>query len=120
MWMFAICAISLVGIPPLGGFIAKWYIAEGALMTGVPVFSWLVPIVLLISAMLTAGYLLPPSVSAFFGGMADGEAVSALPKAEPSLMMLVPIFIMTLAIVLLGIFPNFMIQTFNSLAGSLF
>jgi len=120
MWMFAICAISLVGIPPLGGFIAKWYIAEGSLMSGVPVFSWLVPIVLLISAMLTAGYLLPPSVSSFFGGMADGEAVSAFPKAEPSLLMLIPILIMTLAIAVLGIFPNFMIQTFSTLAGSLF
>ena len=119
MWMFAVCAISLVGIPPLGGFIAKWYIAEGALSTGAPVFSWLVPIVLLISAILTAAYLLPPSVSAFFGGMADGEAVSALPKAEPSLMMLVPIFILSLAILLLGIFPNFMIESFTRLANAL-
>jgi multicomponent Na+:H+ antiporter subunit D len=120
MWMFAVCAISLVGIPPLGGFIAKWYIAQGALATGAPIFSWLVPIVLLISAMLTAGYLLPPSVSAFFGGMADGEAVSALPKAEPSLLMLIPISILTLAILVLGIFPNFMINAFSSLAASLF
>ena len=120
MSLFAVCAISLVGIPPLGGFIAKWYIAEGALATGAPVFSWLVPIVLLISAMLTAGYLLPPSVSAFFGGMADGEAVSAHPKSEPSLMMMIPISILSLAILILGIFPNFMIKAFNSLAATLF
>jgi len=120
MWMFTICAISLVGIPPLGGFIAKWYIAEGALIAGTPVFSWLVPIVLLISAMLTAGYLLPPAVSAFFGGMAHGEVQAAFKeKSDPSLMMMVPIFILTLAILLLGIFPGYMIETFTKLANSL-
>ncbi|HSK69607.1 MAG TPA: proton-conducting transporter membrane subunit [Candidatus Limnocylindria bacterium] len=119
MTMFLLCAISLVGIPPLGGFIAKWYIAEGSLVSGVQIFSWLVPIVLLISAMLTAGYLLPPSVSAFFGGLGDGEAVAVLPKAEPGPMMLVPIAILTLAILLLGIYPGSMIHAFSSLAGSL-
>lgn len=121
MWMFTICAISLVGIPPLGGFIAKWYIAEGALVTTTPVFNWLVPIVLLISAMLTAAYLLPPSVSAFFGGMSHGETV-ALPseRKDPPKMMMIPITILTLAILLLGIFPGFMIEMFTKLANSLF
>lgn len=120
MWLFAISAISLVGIPPLGGFIAKWYIAEGALATGAPVFSWLVPIVLLISAMLTAGYLLPPSVSSFFGGLGHGETVSAFPRSEPSLMMMIPVSILVLAILILGIFPNFMITAFNNLATALY
>ena len=121
MSLFTICAISLVGIPPLGGFIAKWYIAEGALTSATAVFSWLVPIVLLISAMLTAGYLLPPRVSAFFGGMSHGEAVPAFQeKGDPSLMMLVPISILTLGTLVLGIFPGFMIDLFTRLASSLF
>lgn len=120
MAMFTICAISLVGIPPLGGFIAKWYIAEGALMTSTPVFRWLVPIILLISAMLTAGYLLPPSVSAFFGGLSDGEAVAVHPRSEPKWLMIVPILVLTLAIAVLGVFPSFMIDAFSKLAGSLF
>ncbi len=120
MWLFTICAISLVGIPPLGGFIAKWYIAEGSLISGVTVFSWLIPIVLLVSAMLTAGYLLPPSVSAFFGGMSHGESVSLKEKMDPSPTMVVPIFILTLAIAILGIFPGQMITMFTSLANTLF
>ncbi|NLC32756.1 MAG: proton-conducting membrane transporter [Clostridiales bacterium] len=121
MWLFTICGISLVGIPPLGGFIAKWYIAEGALVSGAAVFSWLVPVVLLISAILTAGYLLPISVSAFFGGISPGDAAPALQKKnDPSLMMLVPISMLTLATLILGIFPGFMIDLFNKLAGSLF
>ena len=75
---------------------------------------------LLISAMLTAAYLLPPSVSSFFGGMAQGEAAAiAYEKKDPPLMM-IPITILTLAILLLGIFPGFMIEVFTSLANTLF
>ena len=122
MWCFTICAISLVGIPPLGGFISKWYIAEGAIISPmpVPVFTWLVPTVLLISALLTAGYLLPPSIMAFFGSLSDGEAVAALPKAEPTAMMTVPVIILTLTIAIMGIYPGFMIDTFTQLARTLF
>ncbi len=121
MTLFTICAISLVGIPPLGGFISKWYIAEGAIISAypVPVFSWLVPTVLLVSALLTAGYLLPPSITAFFGGFGDGEAVSALPKAEPSRVMLVPIMILTAAIIYLGVSPGVIINVFDRLAQTL-
>ena len=121
MWLFTICAISLVGIPTLGGFISKWYIAEGAIISQypVPVFNWLVPTVLLISALLTAGYLLPPSITAFFGNLGDGEAVTSLPKAEPSKMMLVPIGILTLAIAYLGVNPGIIISAFNRLPETL-
>lgn len=121
MWMFTICAISLVGIPPLGGFIAKWYIAEGALISGTEVYSWLIPIVLLVSAMLTAGYLLPPAVSAFFGGMGQSEPVNQFKeKLDPAPIMTVPVLILTLAIAVLGIFPGQMIEAFTALANSLF
>jgi formate hydrogenlyase subunit 3/multisubunit Na+/H+ antiporter MnhD subunit len=122
MWCFTICAISLVGIPPLGGFISKWYIAEGAIVSPmpVPVFTWLVPTILLISAPLTAGYLLPPAVRAFFGGFSDGEAVPVLPSAEPTRMMTVPVLILTTAIAVLGIYPGFMINAFTDLAKALF
>ena len=121
MWCFTICAISLVGIPPLGGFISKWYIAEGAIVSPmpVPVFTWLVPTILLISALLSAGYLLPPAVRAFFGGFFDGEAMPVLPS-EPTRMMTVPVLILTAAIAVLGIYPGFMINAFTDLAKALF
>ncbi len=119
LWLFTICSISLVGIPPLGGFISKWYIAQGAIIAEnpVPVFNWLVPTVLLISALLTAAYLLPPSVSAFFGAAQEGEA--ALPKAEPSRVMLVPVMILTAAIIYFGINPGPIITAFSRLAETL-
>lgn len=59
---FSIAALSMVGIPPLVGFISKWHIAWGALDAGM---LWLV-IVLLISSFMNGIYYLPIVISAFF------------------------------------------------------
>ena len=121
MWLFTICAISLVGIPPLGGFISVVY-RRRLLTASIPVriFNWLVPTVLLISALLTAGYLLPPSISAFFDLRQEGEQTAALTREKPVLMMLVPMLILAAAIAVLGVFPGGMIDSFGRLAASLF
>ncbi len=55
MWCFTIASLGLIGIPPTGGFISKWYLAIGSLKSGLPVLAVLGPIVLLVSALLTAG-----------------------------------------------------------------
>ena len=68
MWCFLIASLSLVGIPPLGGFASKWYLSVSAIANGMGVFSILPPVILLVSAFLTAGYLLPVAVDAFFPG----------------------------------------------------
>ncbi|HAG70553.1 MAG TPA: proton-conducting membrane transporter [Lachnospiraceae bacterium] len=102
MWCYTFCALSLTGIPPTGGFTSKWYLAVGALSSGVRVFRYLGPVVLLVSALLTAGYLFPISVSAFFPGEAEDRA-ELLKKPGP--LMLAPILVLTVLAVLIGIFP---------------
>lgn len=67
---FTLASLSLIGIPPFAGFLSKWYLALGSLSSGLPVLDWLGPVILLISALLTAGYLLPVSIRAFFPGKA--------------------------------------------------
>ncbi|NPV26237.1 MAG: monovalent cation/H+ antiporter subunit D family protein [Firmicutes bacterium] len=62
MGAFAVAAISMIGIPPLGGFISKWYLSLGALEAQ----QLLVIVVLLISSLLNAGYFLPIIYAAFF------------------------------------------------------
>lgn len=104
LWCFTIASLGLIGIPPTGGFISKWYLAIGSLKSSIPVLGVLGPIVLLISALLTAGYLLPITVQGFFPG-ADYDA-SALQKKEPGKLMTVPIIILTLLSVLIGLFPD--------------
>ncbi len=64
---FALLSLSLIGIPPLGGFIAKWSLCEGALAYGGTIGT-LIVVVLILSALLTAGYLLPIVANGFFPG----------------------------------------------------
>ena len=62
MGAFMIGSLSVIGLPPLGGFVSKWYLAIGALDRDA---VWVV-VVLLISSLLNVFYLLPVAVTAFF------------------------------------------------------
>ena len=62
MGAFMIGSLSVIGLPPLGGFVSKWYLAMGALDRDA---VWVV-VVLLISSLLNVFYLLPVAVTAFF------------------------------------------------------
>lgn len=68
LWSYTFASLALIGIPPASGFVSKWYLANGALEADIGVFRWLGPVVLLVSALLTAGYLLPISLKGFLPG----------------------------------------------------
>lgn len=104
IWCYTFASAALIGIPPASGFISKWYLATGALASGIETFSWLGPVVLLISALLTAGYLLPVTVSGFLPG--EDFDYKALEKKEPNMTMLLPLMLLAALAVVLGIFPN--------------
>ena len=120
LWCYTFAALALIGIPPTSGFISKWYLAEGALAAPVGVFRYLGPIVLLVSALLTAGYLLPVTVHGFLPGR-DWQAVHSAqtaPEKEP-VGMLVPLLVLAALAVLLGLFPNPVISYVTDLAATL-
>ncbi|RUO26325.1 proton-conducting membrane transporter [Aliidiomarina minuta] len=52
---FTLGALSMIGIPPLAGFISKWYLGWGAMEAGM---SWVI-LVLLASSALNSAYFLP-------------------------------------------------------------
>ena len=62
MSAFTLAIISMIGIPPLGGFLSKWYLAIGALEAG----QTAIIVVLAVSTILNAGYFLPIVYVAFF------------------------------------------------------
>jgi multicomponent Na+:H+ antiporter subunit D len=66
--------------------------------------NWAGPCVLLVSAVLTAGYLLPITIRGFFPG-ADFN-YGTLVKAEPNWLMTLPLIILAAGAVLLGMFPG--------------
>lgn len=92
VWCYTLCSLALVGIPPMCGFMSKWYLALGSLRTGIPVLSWLGPVILLISALLTAAYLLPITIHGFFPG--EDYNYAALEKKEPNGWMLLPLLLL--------------------------
>ncbi len=101
-WSFTLAAITLIGIPPTGGFVSKWYIASAALDSGLGVFNWLVPVVLLISALLTAGYLMPIAIDSFF----PGKDAPIIEKRTESPLMWVPMVILAGVALFLGMFSG--------------
>ena len=116
IWCYTFAAAALIGIPPASGFISKWYLATGALDSGIPVFSWLGPVVLLTSALLTAGYLLPITVNGFLPG-ADFD-YDTLEKKEPNQTMRIPLLVFAILAVLLGMFPNLLTEYLAGIAAS--
>jgi multicomponent Na+:H+ antiporter subunit D len=63
MTAFFIGSLSVVGLPPCGGFLSKWYLALGCIEAGyIPLL-----VVLLVSSFLNAVYFLPIVYQAFFG-----------------------------------------------------
>jgi multicomponent Na+:H+ antiporter subunit D len=111
MGCFAIAAISLIGIPPTNGFVSKWALAQGGITAGKMIF----PAILLLSALLTALYLLPVITEAFFKKSEEKEVVI---KEAPK-KMLIPIVGITIIIVLLGLFPNVVMSFVEEIAAEL-
>ena len=132
-------ALALVGIPPTSGFISKWFLAIGALDAEVPVFSILGPVVLLLSALLTAGYLLPIALHGFFPDKEEtmeacshndkqekpSEAVKEVPKStiskwQESVCLYLPLSILVAGAVLLGMFPTALLEQIQTIITGLF
>jgi len=103
---YTVASLGLIGIPPFGGFASKWYLATGAIASHMPVFSLLGPIVLLLSALLTAGYLLPISINGFLPGKDFTEFMGSKVCYEPKPVMLIPIILLTVLSILIGMFPG--------------
>lgn len=116
LWCYTFVSLALIGIPPASGFISKWYLAEGLLESGVRTFSWLGPVVLLVSALLTAGYLLPVTIDGFLPG--KDYNYQAMKKREPSLKMVVPLFILAAGALLMGVFPGSLITFLGNIAAA--
>ncbi len=114
MWCFTVVSLSLVGIPPLAGFLSKWEIASAAVGSGTGVFEVLGPVILLISALLTGGYLLTIVVEAFFPGHAEeGKEAAVYENAEPSPLMTVPMAALAGVTVIVGVFGLSVLAAFG-------
>ena len=77
MGAFLIASISIIGLPPFGGFWGKWYLALGSLDGNYAVFVG----VLMLSTLLNIAYLLPIPIRAFFSGDRGAVVIGEAPAA---------------------------------------
>lgn len=110
---FTMASLSLIGIPPTGGFFSKWYLATGALAESFA-FGCAAAGVLLVSALLTALYLLPIVADGFF----PGEDFAPQPR-EVNGAMRTPMLAFAAAVLLLGVFSGSITQLLAPLAAAL-
>jgi len=106
---FAIAAWGIVGLPPVAGWVSKWYLLRGFFALGQYIFIF----VIIIGSVIEIGFLLPPIVYAYFKTdtqiPADVVATPMIhrgkqsPLKEPSLSMLVPILIVALLSLIFGV-----------------
>jgi len=98
---FGLAALSMIGAPPVAGFVSKWYLLIGA----ADARSLLVVGVLVASTLLNAAYFAPVVYHAFFGAVAPGD--SDRRYAEAPLAMLIPLSFTAVLSVILGLYPDF-------------
>ena len=116
MWCYTIVSMGLIGIPPTCGFISKWYLAQGGLSMAYG-WNWVGPAVLLVSAILTAGYLFSIVIRGFFPG--NSVKREDLPGAEPTWIMLAPMIVLACLCLGLGMFPTALTGFVGGIASSL-
>jgi multicomponent Na+:H+ antiporter subunit D len=102
MAAFTVGALGMMGLPPLAGFVSKWYLGVGALEAGQ---GWVV-LVLAASTLLNAAYFLPILRAAWFEPPPAAWPHEEHFKHETSLGLLVPPLVTALLVILAGLFAG--------------
>ncbi len=116
--IFTISALALMGVPGLAGFISKWNLAQAAVDSQNPLAYGGIAC-LLISALLTAIYMLSIVVRAFFPGK-DFDDSSLQDAHDPNWKMLLPLFVFTVFIILFGIHSQSIVNFFYDVAAGVY
>lgn len=119
LWtVYTIAGLALIGIPPLTGFVSKWYIATAAVSEG-SVMAKVGLGALMTSALLTAMYILQVVVRAWLPGK-DFKPESVAELEVPGNYMRIPFVVLTCLVVGLGVYSQPLIDFLTKLAsGSL-
>ena len=96
----SLCLISLIGMPPAAGFMAKFYIFSGAVQHGL---LWLV-VIAVINSVISAYYYIRVVKVMWIGQPADEEGVTS------SVALRVALFLSCFGVLLLGVAPGFMMK----------
>lgn len=116
-WCFTLSGLALMGLPGMSGFVSKWKLAEAAVESGT-VLAYIGIVALLISALLTALYIMPVTVRAFFPGK-DFEYEKIADVEDPNWMICVPLVLLVVVIFCLGLHAQPLIDLFTAVAAGM-
>ena len=115
---FTVSALGLMGVPGLAGFISKWNLTVAAVDSG-NTLSYFGIVCLLISALLTAIYMLNIVIRAFFPG--DGFDYEQIKMVkDPGWKMCLPLLVCAAGIICLGLCSGRLVQFFADVAAGLY
>ncbi len=112
---FSIGALSVIGLPPAGGLISKFYLVTGAMDAGQSALL----VIFLISTILNAAYLLPIGYRAFFpkDPKLAAEPFSWKNTQEASWQCITPLSVTAVLAVILFIKPQLLLQLAGLMVG---
>ena len=113
---FAVSALGLMGVPGFAGFISKWNLTAAAVDSG-NVLAYVGVACLLLSALLTAIYMLSVVSRAFFPSRRETALETA---ADPSWQMCLPLLVCAAATIVLGFCSQPLVDFFLAIAGGTF
>ncbi|MDJ0621606.1 MAG: proton-conducting transporter membrane subunit [Desulfocapsaceae bacterium] len=100
---FTLAALGMIGVPPMAGFVSKWYLGSGFVEAGQ---SWVI-LVLVASSLLNGAYFLPILYRAWFAQTDDKDTTAIswrLSEIHPGLLW--PPLITCLLALLAGLFAG--------------
>lgn len=112
---FAVASLSMIGAPPVAGFVTKWKLLVGAMQMESHYIGIL--LILLASTLLNVAYFAPITYKAFFGKVPEGDGHHTEGIHEAPLAMLIPIMIAATISVVIGIYPDFMMTFVKAVTG---
>lgn len=102
--IFTLCALSMVGIPVLPGFINKWNLAIASIEAN----QLFLLLVLLLSSLLNATYYFPIIINGYFG--TSNIIQQSEEKTWHQWKELLPLLVLAIAIFSVGLFSGFFIE----------
>lgn len=101
--VFTVASLTLMGVPGLCGFVSKWHLAKAAFASG-NLLAVVGVGVLLISALLTAIYMLSIVIRAYFPGNAFDYGTLHEEIRDPDWRMMLPFLLFVAAMVVFGVY----------------
>lgn len=114
--ILTISGMALMGVPGMAGFISKWYLAKAAVESE-NIMAYVGIAALLISALLTAIYMLSITMRAFF---VEGNIEEKKEYKDPNWMMMLPLGIFAAAIIGFGLYSAPVTEFFTKIANGAF